>query len=97
MKKSRQRKPQQNPMAGEFAPPPERQLYSVGFVCGMLQQPLDFVQGLMRLSGVGYASTHDTVGMIRGDDLQRMADKLAEMHATCEAADAKVADIAASN
>jgi hypothetical protein len=73
MKKNRKQREVPNPMAGEMAPPPERQYYSAGFVCGMIQQSPDFVFHLMRQAGVEFAWTQDGIGLIRGDDLQKMA------------------------
>ena len=73
MKKTRKEREVPNPMTGELAPPPERQYYSVGFVCGMIQRSPDFVFHLMRQAGVEFAWTQDGIGLIRGDGLQKMA------------------------
>jgi hypothetical protein len=74
----------QNPLAGPDAPSPEKQFYSVGFVCSMLQQPPAFVEGLMRLAGVEFDHCVNGVGQIRGDHLQKMAKTLAEARAQVE-------------
>jgi len=76
--------PQENPMKGEFAPPPERQFYTVAFLCAMLQQPPAFIHELMRLCEVGFVYTENGVGMIRGDDVQKMAATLADKRAEVE-------------
>ncbi len=79
MKKKHKQRDVPNPMAGELAPPPDRQYYSIGFVCGMIQQTPDFVLGLMRQANVQFAQTQDGIGLIRGDDLQKMASFLADV------------------
>jgi hypothetical protein len=53
---------QENPMTGSDSPDPARQFYSVGFVCGMIQQAPHFVLELMRHAGVEFDHYRDGVG-----------------------------------
>ncbi|HEX5471612.1 MAG TPA: hypothetical protein VFW73_06980 [Lacipirellulaceae bacterium] len=85
---SKERK-MENPMGGDLAPPPDRQYYSVGFVCQMIQQPPDFVHRLMRLADVEFAWAENGVGVIRGDHLQKMASMLADVREAVEDSQAK--------
>ena len=71
---SKQLPPQENPMSD--GTPVEQQFYSIGFVCGMLQKPPSFIVTLMEAAEVKFCHTLDGVGMIRGDDLQKMASVL---------------------
>ncbi len=86
MSKKQKPRTMPNPMAGDLAPPPERQYYSLGFVCGMIQQRPAFVERLMRAAEVEFSWTQDGIGVIRGDDLQKMAAALAEMRDEVETA-----------
>lgn len=82
----KQRKPSvAKPLAGELAPPPERQYYSVGFVCQMIQQPPDFVHNLMQTCNVEFAWMQDGIGLVRGDDVCKMANYLADAREHVEA------------
>lgn len=83
-KRKRNLPPQENPMRGDV--PPEKQFYSVGFVCGMIQNTPTFVEQLMRRAGVEYHHYENGVGVIRGDDLQLMASVLQDERNQVEAA-----------
>lgn len=91
MKKPKRRP--QNPMAGDLAPPPERQFYTVAFLCQMLQQPPEFIHRMMRAANVQFAWCENGVGVIRGDDVVRMKQVVADVveavedsQKSCEAA-----------
>jgi hypothetical protein len=90
MSKQRKQPSMVNPMEGELAPPPERQYYSVAFICTMIQQPPDFVHRLMKTCDIEFAYCENGIGMIRGDDVAKMANMLAdarqEIEGKCAAA-----------
>jgi hypothetical protein len=88
MSKRKDRASMQNPMAGEFAPPVERQFYSVACLCGLLQQPPEFIHRMMRAANIEFAWTENGVGVIRGDDVQRMAAMLEQAREVVEKSEA---------
>jgi len=92
MKKRKQQRTMPNPMAGEFATPAERQFYSVAFLCQMLQQPPEFIHRMMRTCNVEFAWVQNGIGVIRGDDVQRMASMLAEVREEVEGKTAAAAN-----
>lgn len=79
MSKRKQRK-MENPMAGRLAPPPERQFYTVAFLCQMLQQPPEFIHRMMRAAEVEFAWAENGVGFIRGDDVVKMKQTVQAVH-----------------
>ncbi len=91
MKKKRKPRTMENPLAGEMAPPPSRQFYSVGFICQATQKSPAFVLNLMRVCNVEFAWTQDGIGVIRGDDLQKMTAFLADAREEVEDVQAKCA------
>ena len=89
--KTTNHQPPPNPLIGEFAPPAERQYYSVGFICGVVNCAPDFVERLMRAAEVSFTCTWDGVGMVNGSDLQKMLTTLRDVHDAMEDASQKAA------
>jgi hypothetical protein len=75
---------QENPLAGDDARPPEQQFYSLGFLCGMLQQPPHFIQNLARMAEVQPSYVVNGIPHFRGDDVQKMAAVLQAARDQCE-------------
>lgn len=86
MSKKRKQRPD-NPMAGDFAPPAERQYYTVAFLVAMLQQPPEFIHRMMRAANVEFAWTQNGVGYIRGDDVVKMKQVVADVVEAAESSE----------
>lgn len=75
---------QENPLAGPNAPDPERQFYSLGFLCKQLQQLPPQVQAIAQSAGVEPAMIIDVIPYYRGNDVQAMAQHVATFRAKVE-------------
>jgi len=81
----------ENPLNDPFAPPLDRQYYSVAFLCQMFQQPPEFIFRMMRAAEVEFAWAENGVGVIRGDGIVKMKQTLAEVNEAVEDSAAKCA------
>jgi hypothetical protein len=84
MRKTRKLPTQDNPMLGDVAP--EKQIYSLGFIAQMIQQPTHFVMKLARVAEVEPCQFINGVAHFRGDAVQRMAAVLQDERDKVEAA-----------
>ena len=78
--------PQENPMSD--GTPPERQLYSIGFLSQMLHRPPQWVQNLAVLAEVEPHQVINGVPHFRGDDVQKMAATLESLRDKVETIEA---------
>jgi hypothetical protein len=89
MAKKRKLPSSENPMAGDLAPPPERQFYSVVFLSGLLQEKTpDFIHGLMRAANVKVALSLNGCEWLAGTDVQKMSAVLERQREAAETAEA---------
>jgi hypothetical protein len=77
---------EQNPLEDDIDL--NKQLYSVGFLCAMLQQPITFIERLAQLAEVEPCQVIDGVAHYDGIAVQKMAAKLQELRDKVETIEA---------